>query len=167
MRSLILIAYSLVFTASAFARPNDLKRILTAAPRAVGRSAENMVTFRDRGLAFHQWILLAAVLANTGSDINLYQRCANCHELDSFVYGLHPSAARLIGIEFVVGMGYATIQQAAWESSYEEHFRLWRAMERWAPTVAPALTYSWFTYRNTTIPSDGSHTIGRGWLFPN
>jgi hypothetical protein len=143
------------------------KRVLTAIPRAVGRTAENMVTFRDRQLAIHQWILVAAVLANSGSEINLYHRCSNCHELDSFVYGLHPSAARLVGIELLAGMSYATIQQAAWESSYEEHSRVLRSMERLAPTVAPALVYTWFTYRNTTIPSDGSLTIGRGWLFPN
>jgi hypothetical protein len=165
MRTIILVACSFVFAANAAGRPTNLKHVLTAVPRAVGRSAENMVTFKDRNLALHQWLLFAALMANAGSEVNLYSRCQNCHELNTIIYGLHPSAGRLIGEEFIGAMFFATIQQESWELSYEQRSAGRRILERWAPTILPVMTYSVVTYRNTTIPSDGSRVISF-WQFP-
>jgi hypothetical protein len=133
------------------------KRSLSAFPRAVGRTAENMVTFRDRSLAFHEWLLIGAALASTGSSIDLYHRCPACTERDTLFYSSRPAAGRLVGLELLGGMGYSTIQQVSWESSYNEnHSREWRFFERWTPTIAPVLGYAWCIYDNIRIPSDGS-----------
>jgi hypothetical protein len=132
-------------------------RALSAIPRAVGRTAGNMVTFRDRSLAFHQWLLVGASLVNAESSIDLYRRCPSCSERDTFFYGSRPSVARLIGLELMGGMAYSTIQQAAWESSYnEQRSHEWRILVRWAPTIAPVAGYAWAIYNNARIPSDGS-----------
>lgn len=133
------------------------KRTLSAFPRAVGRTAANMVTFRDRNLAWHQWALFAGALANTGSSIDLYHRCPNCTERDMFFYGSRPSASRLVVFELLGGMAYSTIQQVSWESSYnKEQPPEWRAVLHWVPTAAPLVGYTWATVHNIRIPSDGS-----------
>jgi hypothetical protein len=133
------------------------KRTLSAFPRAVGRTAANMVTFRDRNLAWHQWALFAGALANAGSSIDLYHRCPTCTERDMFFYGSRPSAGRLIGFELLGGMAYSTIQQVSWESSYsKEQPPEWRAVLRWVPTAAPLVGYAWAAVHNIRIPSDGS-----------
>src|SRR5487761_343543 len=133
MRSPILFCSLMLIGANVQAGP---KHFLAAVPRAVGRTAENMATFKDRSLAFHQWVLVAAIMANAGSEVNLFSRCQNCHELNSVIYGLHPSAGRQIGEELIGSMFYSTIQQAARELSYKEGSREWRGLERWIPTVA-------------------------------
>ncbi len=133
------------------------KQTLSAFPRAVGRTAGNMFTFRNRNLALHQWALFAGALANAGSSVDLYRRCPTCTERDTFFYGSRPSASRLIGFELLGGMAYSTIQQVSWESSYsEQRSRELRAVLRWAPTAAPLVGYTWATYHNIRIPSDGS-----------
>lgn len=165
MGKLTMVVLLSFLAARAHAGPNSIKRIVTAAPRAVGRTAENMLTFKDRSLALHQWVLVAAIMANAGSEVDLYSRCQNCHELDTAFYGLHPSGGRVILEELAGAMFFSTVQQGAWESSYEEHSSEWRAVERWAPTALPVLQYTWLTYRNTTIPSDGSR-LEHSWLFP-
>lgn len=154
MRKSTIVAVFFCIAGTAQAGP---KRALSAIPRAVGRTAGNMVTFRDRSLALHQWLLVGAALANAGSSIDLYHRCPSCSERDTFFYGSRPSAARLVGLELMGGMAYSTIQQAAWESSYNEgRSREWRILVRWVPTIAPVAGYAWAVYNNARIPSDGS-----------
>lgn len=165
MRKIVMALAGLFLALTAHAGPKKIKHVLTAAPRAVGRTAENMVTFKDRNLALHQWILVAAIMANAGSDVDLYNRCQNCHELDSAFFGLHPSTGRLIGEELVGAMLFSTVQQAAWEFSSGERASEWRVLGRWVPTVFPVLAYSAVSYRNSAVPSDGSRTV-RFWQFP-
>lgn len=116
-----------------------------------------MVTFKDRNLALHQWALVAGALVSTGTSVDLYHRCLNCTEIDTLFYGQRPSAGRLIGLELLGAMSFSTIQQISWESSRnEEHPQALRELERWTPTVAPVIGYTWCVIHNIRIPSDGS-----------
>jgi hypothetical protein len=153
-RILLLVCWFALTPAHAHA---GAKQILSEVPRTVARTADNMATFKNRNLAFRQWALVAAALANAGSGIDLYRRCATCTERDTFFYASRPSGGRLIGLSLLGGMGYSTVQQALWESSYgEDRSGTWRAVLRWAPTAAPIAGYTWCVVHNVRIPSDGS-----------
>ncbi len=131
LRNLLLLASFLLLAINAHAHPKNMTRIVTAAPRAVGRTAENMVTFGDRRLALNQWILMTAVLIDAKTSFDLTRRCPEPCENYSFVWGAHPPAARVYGLLGLTGMYYATINQAAWEISYTETNPSARAFERY------------------------------------
>lgn len=151
---LLLLSFLALGWADAHGAP---RHVLTAVPRAVARTADNMVTFKDRNLAFHQWALIGGALAGAGSSVNLYHRCPTCTELDTFFYGQHPSAGRVFSLELLGAMTFSTIQQAFWESSRnEEHSRTLQTFERWTPTAAPIIGYAWCVYHNVRVPSDGN-----------
>jgi len=143
----MLAASSVVLAMNAQAGPKRIRQIVTAAPRAVGRTAENMVTFRDRRLALNQWILMAAVLIDAKTSFDVTRRCAEPCENYSFVFGAHPSEIRVFGLLGVTGMCYATINQAAWELSYTEADRGGREFERYF-FLFPAVMHGWFALRN-------------------
>ena len=120
-------------------RPCRSKRTLSAFPRAVGRTAANMVTFRDRNLAWRQWALFAGALANAGSSVELYRRCPTCTERDTFFYGSRPCASRLIGFE-LLGAEWPTQPHSRSLGNLltnKEQPPEWRAVLHWVPTAAP------------------------------
>jgi hypothetical protein len=166
MRTVILIASVLAFSINASARPNNINRILTAAPRAVGRTAKNMVTFKDPGLALNQWILMAAVLVDAKTSLDLTRRCPEPCENYAFVWGAHPSAARVYGTLGLTGLYYSTLNQVAWEISYTESDPAGRAFERYFILTA-AVVHARLAVRNTQIqPAAPSTPDGQNKLPP-
>ena len=141
---------SLILAANVSADSKRIVHILTAAPRAVGRTAENMVTFKDRGLALNQWILMAAVLIDAKTSLELTRRCPVACENYASVWGTHPSAARVYGMLGVTGIYYSTLNQVAWEISNEETNPFGRAFERYFMLTA-AVVHTKLAIRNTQI----------------
>lgn len=150
---------SLILAANVSAGPKRMTHILTAAPRAVGRTAENMVTFKDRGLALNQWILMTAVLVDAKTSLDLTRRCPESCENYGSVWGAHPSAARVYGMLGLTGMYYSTLNQVAWEVSYEETNPAGRAFERYFVLTA-AVVHARLAVRNTQIHPAASSTSG-------
>jgi hypothetical protein len=143
-------ALFLLLAVTAHASPKNITRILTAAPRAVGRTVENMVTFKDRGLALNQWILMGAVLFDAKTSLDLTRRCPEPCENYGSVWGAHPSAARVYGMLGLTGIYYSTLNQVAWEVSYEETNPAGRAFERYFMLTA-AVVHARLAVRNTQI----------------
>lgn len=165
MRKLPLFAWFLLVAVTANAHP-DLKRIATAAPRAVGRTAENMVTLKDRRLALNQWILMAAVMADAKTSLDLTRRCILPCENYSFVWGAHPPAAKVYGLLGLTGFYYSTINQVSWEVSYTETDPTARLFERYF-FLFPAGLHGWFAFRNAQIqPAVSSASQGQNTLAP-
>jgi hypothetical protein len=159
MRSPILLCSLMLIGTSAQAGPKHVRRIMTAVPRAFGRTAENMVTFKDPRLALNQWILVAAVMTDAKTSLDVEHRCpVLCRERDSLLYGAHPTGLRIFGLLSTAGLYYSTINQAAWELSYTESDPRGRAFERYF-FLFPAFLHGWTAYRNTQISSDGSRTF--------
>jgi hypothetical protein len=140
----------LFLAVTADAGPKHIRRIATAAPRAVGRTAENMVTFKDRGLALNQWILMAAVLVDAKTSLDLTRRCPEPCENYGSVWGAHPSAALVYGMLGLTGIYYSTLNQVAWEVSYEETDPAGRSFERYFMLTA-AVVHARLAVRNTQI----------------
>jgi hypothetical protein len=150
MRKLVLFASFPLLAISARAGATNVKRIVTAAPRAVGRTAENMITFKDRGLALNQWILMTAVLIDAKTSLDLTRRCPEPCENYGSVWGAHPSAARVYGTLGLTGIYYSTLNQVAWEISYEETNPAGRTFERYFMLTA-AVVHARLAVRNTQI----------------
>lgn len=150
MRNRTLVVLCLALALNASAGPKRIGRIVTAAPRAVGRTAENMVTFKDRGLALNQWVLMAAVLVDAKTSLDLTRRCPVPCENYGSVWGAHPSAARVYGTLGLAGVYYSTLNQVAWEVSYEETNPAGRTFERYFMLTA-AVVHARFAVRNTQI----------------
>jgi len=150
MQKLMMAALFLFLAQTAHASPKNITRIVTAAPRAVGRTAENMVTFKDHGLALNQWILMGAVLFDAKTSLDLTRRCPEPCENYGSVWGAHPSAARVYGLLGLTGIYYSTLNQVAWEVSYEETNPAGRAFERYFMLTA-AVVHARLAIRNTQI----------------
>lgn len=90
MRNLLL-AVLMLIPASTMAGP---KRILTAVPRAVGRSYANMVTFRRPYLAAEQWAVLGAVIFDQKTTLDQFHHCPTCVETNP----LSPAHNRQYGL---------------------------------------------------------------------
>jgi hypothetical protein len=159
MRSPTLLCSLMLIGTSVQAGPKHIRQIMTAAPRAFGRTAENMVTFKDPRLALNQWILMASVLVDAKTSFDVTRRCPEPCENYSFVWGAHPPAVRVYGLLGVTGMYYATINQAAWEISYSETDPSARAFERYF-FLFPAVMHGWFAFRNAQIQPQMSSTSG-------
>jgi hypothetical protein len=148
----------LFLAVTAHAGPKHIRHIVTAAPRAVGRTVENMVTFKDRGLALNQWILMTAVLLDAKTSLDLTRRCPEPCENYGAVWGAHPPAARVYGILGLTGIYYSTLNQVSWEVSYEEPNRAGRTFERYFP-LAAAVVHARLAVRNTQIQPAASSTF--------
>jgi hypothetical protein len=150
MRKLVMATPMLFLAVAVHAGPKHIRYIATAAPRAVGRTVENMVTFKDRGLALNQWILMGAVLFDAKTSLDLTRRCPEPCENYGSVWGAHPSAARVYGMLGLTGIYYSTLNQVAWEVSYEETNPAGRAFERYFMLTA-AVVHARLAVRNTQI----------------
>lgn len=157
MRKLVLAVPLLFLAVTTQASPKNIRRIVTAPPRAVGRTAENMVMFKDRRLALNQWILMAAVLVDTKTSFDLARRCAQPCENYSFVWGAHPRAPRVYGLLGLTGFYYSTLNQVGWEVSYEETDPAGRLFERYV-FLFPAVLHGWFAFRNAQIQPRGANS---------
>jgi len=163
MRSPVLLCSLMLIGTSVQAGP---KHFLTAVPRAFGRTAENMVTFKDRGLALNQWILMTTVLIDAKTSLDLTHRCPVPCENYGSVWGAHPSAARVYGTLGLTGVYYSTLNQVAWEVSDTEDDPGGRTFERYFMLTA-AVVHARFAIRNTQIqPAAYSVSAGQNKLPP-
>jgi hypothetical protein len=120
----------------------DLKKVLLVVPKAMGRTAVNMVTFRNRETALMQWVGIAAAVADAETTRRSISRGST--EYNPFL-GRRPSAARTYTTLLTVGFGYATMTQVIQDR-----------VERPRPftlgiTTMAAVSHAYVAYRNTTI----------------
>lgn len=120
----------------------DTKKILMIVPRAMQRTALNMVTFRNRELAIQQWVDIAATFA----DAETTRRSINRGSTeDNPFLGRSPSAARTYVTLLTVGFTYATLTQVVQDK-----------VERPRPftfgiTAMAAISHAYVAYHNTTV----------------
>ncbi len=120
----------------------DIKKILLVVPKAMGRTAVNMVTFRDRESAIMQWMDIAAVIA----DAETTRRSINRGSTEyNPLLGRRPSAARTYATLLTVGFGYATMTQVIQDR-----------VERPRPftmgiTAMATVSHAYVAYHNTTV----------------
>jgi len=105
MRTTLLIICTLVFTATATAKPN-----LLSVPREVGRTARNMTTFHDKAAALEEWGNLGVTLADFIVSENVLRRDPAVQEVNP-IFGRHPSMGRYIAIGTPFGMYGAVVTQ--------------------------------------------------------
>lgn len=112
-----LLATFIVFMAPA--RPvhaNAFTRVLTAVPRAAGRTLKNMVTCERKVACVEQWANVAAVIADGVTTRQFVVRCpTRCIEQNAWLYGLHPTTRRLSLTMPLVALGEVTITQYSHE----------------------------------------------------
>ena len=63
----------------------------------LGRTARNMVTFRDKQAALQQWGIVLANSLDAYTTARVLSACTDCIEANP-IYGKHPSSLRSIGI---------------------------------------------------------------------
>jgi DMSO/TMAO reductase YedYZ heme-binding membrane subunit len=132
----------LVLMFAALPAKADLKNVLLVVPKAMGRTAVNMVTFRHRETALMQWVGIAAALADAETTRRSINRGST--EYNPFL-GRRPSAGRTYATLLTVGFGYATMTQVIQDR-----------VERPRPftlgiTTMAAVSHAYVAYRNTTI----------------
>ena len=126
---------------SEFTSPK-LKQSLMFVPRAMQRTALNMITFRNRELAIQQWIDIAATFADAESTRRSINRGST--ESNPFL-GRRPGAPRTYITLLTVGFSYGTMTQVI-------HDRV----ERPRPfelgiTGMAAISHGFVAYHNTTV----------------
>jgi hypothetical protein len=120
----------------------DAKKVLLVIPKAIGRTAVNMVTFRNRETALMQWVDLAAAFADAETTRRSINRGST--EYNPFL-GRRPSAARTYTTLLTVGFGYATMTQVIQDR-----------VERPRPftlgiTTMAVISHAYVAYHNTTV----------------
>jgi hypothetical protein len=111
-------------------------RWLTAVPRAFGRTAVNMVTFRHPAAALEEWAIFGAVAADAYTTSSALSRCPSCHETSPLL-GTHPSNARLAITATGLAFSEATTTQYSNELTWEGGSRWWKVFP-----VATAIAWS-------------------------
>ena len=86
----------------------DTKKILMVVPKAMGRTAVNMVTFRNRESAVLQWLDVAAAFADAETTRRSISRGST--EYNPFL-GRRPGGPRTYATLLTMGFGYATMTQ--------------------------------------------------------
>src|SRR5262249_7092245 len=120
----------------------DRKKALMVVPRAMQRTALNMVTFRNRNLAIQQWVDIAATFA----DAETTRRSINRGSTEyNPLLGTRPSAARTYVTLMTTGFTYATMTQIVQDR-----------VERPRPftlgiTAMAAFAPAYVSYHNTTV----------------
>jgi hypothetical protein len=119
-----------------------VKHSLMFVPRAMQRTALNMVTFRNRELAIQQWVDIAATFADAETTRRSIDRGST--ESNPFL-GSRPGAARIYITLLTVGFSYATMTQVI-------HDRVERPRPfEFGITGMAALSHSFVAYHNTTV----------------
>jgi hypothetical protein len=119
-----------------------VKHSLMFVPRAMQRTALNMVTFRNRELAIQQWVDIAATFADAESTRRSIDRGST--ESNPFL-GTRPSAPRTYITLLAVGFSYGTMTQVIHERV--ERPRLFE----FGVTGMAALSHGFVAYHNTTV----------------
>jgi hypothetical protein len=120
----------------------DVKSVLLVVPKAMGRTAVNMVTFRNRNLAIMQWMDIAATLADAETTRRSINRGST--EYNPFL-GRHPSAFRTYATLLTVGFSYATMTQVIQDKVEKPRpFTL-------GITTMATVSHAYVAYHNTTV----------------
>lgn len=120
----------------------DVKKVLMAVPKAMGRTAVNMVTFRNRESAIMQWMDMAAAIA----DAETTRRSINRGSTEyNPLLGRSPSTARTYATLLTIGFGYATMTQVI-----QDRVEKPRPF-KWGLTAMAVISHSYVAYRNTTV----------------
>ena len=120
----------------------NLKKSLMVVPRAMERTAVNMVTFRNRELAIQQWVDIAATFADAETTRRSIDRGSS--EFNPFL-GRRPSAARTYATLLTVGFTYGTMTQII-------HERVERPRPfEFGITGMAAFSHAFVSYHNTTV----------------
>jgi hypothetical protein len=118
------------------------KTILMVVPKAIQRTAVNMVTFRNRESAIMQWTDIAAAFA----DAETTRRSINRGSMESNPFlGRRPGGARTYLTLLGVGFGYGTMTQVIQDRVEKPRpFKL-------GITALALVAHGYVAYHNTTI----------------
>lgn len=110
------VLFALCLSQGSYAQTKDKgtkqHRLLTAVPRGVGRTARNMVTFRDKQATGEEWVCLLAALADGIVSYNIERRTPLGAGAEANpILGSHPSLGRYVGTQVVLGMFEAGMTQ--------------------------------------------------------
>jgi hypothetical protein len=112
----------LLLAPSAHAKPHWY----TAVPKAMGRTAVNMVTFRRPAAAIEEWAVVGAVAADYYTTANFLTNCPGCQETN-LLLGTRPSLPHVAVFGLVVAASEATtVQYGAELTSGSEGSRWWK-----------------------------------------
>ena len=111
-------------------------------PKAMGRTAVNMVTFRNRESGVMQWMDIAAALADAETTRRSINR--GSMEYNPFL-GRTPSGPRTYFTLLTVGFGYATMTQVIQDRVEKPR------MFKLGLTSMAVLSHSLVAYHNTTV----------------
>ena len=130
----------LVFTA--LPARADVKKVLMVVPKAMARTAVNMVTFRNRESALLQWVSMAAAFADAETTRRSINRGSTEYNL---FLGKRPGGPRTYTTLLTVGFGYATMTQVIQDRVEKPRpFTL-------GITAMAVLAHSFVAYHNTTV----------------
>lgn len=113
-KAVFLLGILSLLSQSAHAKPGDHHK-LTAVPRLFGRTAKNMVTFKDKQAAFEEWGSVGIALTDGLVSHNVISRVPDAQEADP-LYGRRPSLARYVSITLTSGMVEAALTQYGHET---------------------------------------------------
>lgn len=119
-----------------------VKNVLLVVPKAMGRTALNMATFRNRESAIMQWVDMAAAIADAETTRRSINRGST--EYNPFL-GRRPSAPRTYATLLTIGFGYATMTQVI-----QDRVEKPRPF-KWGITAMAAVSHAYVAYHNTTV----------------
>ena len=142
LQALAFLLVAFAFAALPVRADVNVKKILMVVPRAMQRTAVNMVTFRDRQTALMQWVDIAATFADAETTRRSINRGST--EYNPFL-GRTPGGFRTYATLLTVGFGYATMTQVIQDRV--EKPRLFKL----GLTSMAAISHSFVAYHNTTV----------------
>jgi hypothetical protein len=116
-------------------------------PKAMGRTAVNMVTFRNRESAILQWTAVAAAMADAETTRRSMGR--NGTEYNP-VLGSRPSGPRAYVTLLGMGFGYATMTQVV-----QDRVEKPRPF-KWGIAALAVTAHGYVAYHNTTVCPGGT-----------
>lgn len=99
---------------------------ISGAAHTVGRTARNMVTFRDKTAGVEEWLTLAAAIGDAAVSEHALKTLTGAREANP-IFGSHPGIGTYLALEIPVGMYSATVTQYAHEQ-YDRTGKSYRSM---------------------------------------
>jgi hypothetical protein len=142
----------LALVPSAHAGP---KRVLTAIPRAVGRSNKNMLTFHRKWVALEQWGQVAAILFDEAStQYALHKRPTLVETNPLAIGGRHPSIGMTVLDAIILSEGEPAFTNYVSEVASRETDKTFRNIWHAYP-VATDLTHTFAGLHNMSLAAGG------------
>lgn len=144
---LTMLTLVLLLALSAIPARADAKKVLLVVPKAIRRTALNMVTFRNKESAILQWAAVAAAFADAETTRRSMARGAIEYNP---VLGRRPSGPRAYATLLGIGFGYATMTQVV-----QDRVEKPRPF-KWAITGLAVAAHGYVAYHNTTTCPSGT-----------